>query len=168
MNRAARRQAEKQARRAPPKVQPARRIVVPQMFEGHDIIVSVREAVRVIRAQFAGSTEVCDRQNLADLNMVWQQCTKVHERTGLTAPTRAEIMAGQNVLARLNADGEITLPEFNDTIRVLERGIAAVRRVADPAIWQDVELTMSIKHEIHGATDELWFGGVLQPERKAA
>ena len=145
-----------------------RPLVVPQMIQGYDVVASVREAVRVVRAQFAGSTDTLSRQNLADLNMVFQQVTKVHEKAGRREPARAEIMAAQNVLARLNADGAITLREFEQVVDVLERVVAAVRNVADKSVWQDVELTLSVKQELHGSTEELWFGGALLPERKAA
>lgn len=144
-----------------------RPVVIPQMLQGYDTIASVRAAVAGIRAQFAGSAATISRQSLADLNMVWQQVTKVHERAGIAEPSRAAILTAHNTLARLNADAEISAPEFEHVVATLERILHAVRRTP-PEIWQDVELTLNAKEALHGTSPECWLGGVLLPERTGA
>lgn len=141
-----------------------RPVIVPQMIQGFDIVDSVRAAINGIRAQFDGSCDVIERQHLADLNMVWQQCAKVHEKMQRREPSRREVLAAQNVLSRLNADGEIKRSEFEYLVDILQRVLAAVRKDTPVAVWRDVELTMQTKEVIHGHNGEHWFGGVLLKE----
>lgn len=143
-------------------------LVIPRIVNEYPIMSSVYEAVNTVRAKFNDDDRMVKRQGLADLNMLFQQVTKVHEKAGKREPSRREVVAAQNVLARLNADAEIKRSEFEYVVTILERVLAAVRDNVDLEIWHDVELTMNIKQEIHGATEELWFGGALLPERRSA
>ena len=145
-----------------------RDLVMPRIVMEYPIMSSVYEVVNAIRTKFSDDDQTVKRQGLADLNMLFQQTTKVHEKAGRSDPARREILAAQNVLARLNADAEIKRSEFEYVVTILERVLAAVRNSVAVDVWRDVELTMNIKQEIHGATEELWFGGALLPERKAA
>jgi hypothetical protein len=145
-----------------------RALVIPQIINGHDVIRSVRAAIAGIRAQFTGGADTIDAQHLADLNMLWQQVTKVHERAGRTDPPRADILAAHNVLARLNANADIGSSEFESVVHTLERILAQVKHGVPLEIWKDAEVTLETKRIIHGSTEELWMGGVLLHPRKAA
>lgn len=148
-----------------------RPIILPKLIQGYDMIDSVRNAIAVIRRQFDGSDEILPRQGLADLNMMFQQVTKVHERAGKTSPDRRDIFAAQNVLARLNADAEIKRSEFDYVVNVLQAVVASVRENVPIEVWHDVQVSMDIKQLMKGSTEELWFGGLLlanKNERVAA
>lgn len=68
----------------------------------------------------------------------------------------------------MNANAEIKRSEFEFVVTTLQGVLAAVRDNVEIEVWKDVEVTLSVKQEIHGATEELWFGGALLPDRKAA
>ena len=143
-------------------------LVIPRIVNEYPIMSSVYEVINAIRAKFGDDDQIVKRQGLADLNILFQQTTKVHEKAGKLDPSRNEILTAHNILARLNDDAEIKRSEFESVVNVLERVLAAVRNSVPVEIWHDVEMTMNIKQEIHGATEELWFGGALLPERRAA
>lgn len=141
-----------------------RPLIVPRLVMEYSVMSSVYDAINTIRANFLNANLDLKAQGMSDLNMLFQQTTKVHEKAGRTEPARHEIIAAQNVLSRLNAEAEIKRSEFEYVVKILERVLAAVRTSVDPEIWRDVEMTLEIKHELHGATPENWVGGVLSRE----
>ncbi len=150
-------------RRKPHRPRP---LMIPRLVQGFDMLASVRQCVADVRAHFADRTTIVSRQGVSDLNMLWQQSTKVHEYARRTTPPRTEILAAHNTLERLNAHGEISLAEFNAAIATLEACIAATKDVPQ-AIWREAETTLELKRTLHGQTEEHWFGGALGA-RKAA
>ena len=112
-----------------PKRNKPRPLVIPQMIQGFDVIDSVRTAVAGIRAIYEGTAATISRQHFTDLNMVWQQTTKVHEVTQRREPPRREILAAHNIMTRLNNNADVTRAEFEQVVDVLQRVLAAVRAV---------------------------------------
>jgi hypothetical protein len=150
-------------RRKPHRPRP---LMIPRLVQGFDLLASVRQCMADVRAHFVDRTTIVARQSLADLNMLWQQITKVHEYGACTTPPRSEILAAHNTLERLNADAEINLDEFNRAIATLEACIAATKHVPQP-VWDEANTTLELKRTLHGQTGEHWFGGALGA-RKAA
>ena len=139
-----------------------RPLVIPQMIQGFDVIDSLRTAVAGIRAIYDGTAATISRQHFTDLNMVWQQTTKVHEMTQRREPPRREILAAHNIMTRLNNDADVTRAEFEQVVDVLQRVLAAVRTDTPAEVWQDVENTMRCKEHLHGHNGDGWMGGVLR------
>ena len=139
-----------------------RPLVIPQMIQGFDVIDSVRNAVAGIRSIFDGNDETIERQHFTDLNMVWQQTTKVHEITQRREPPRREILAAHNIMTRLNNNADVTRAEFEQVVDVLQRVLTAVRTDTPAEVWQDVEITMRTKETLYGHNGDGWMGGVLR------
>lgn len=148
------------ARRKPQGKRTPRPVFVPQIIVGHDIVDSARQGFANILRFFIDASVVVPRQQLADINMLWQQLSKVHERTGSATPSRADIHRAHNIMERLNANGAISADEVKHVQTTMNQIVTQVKHTPRE-VWHDVELTLRIKEQLHGATGECWMGGAL-------
>lgn len=102
-------------------------------------------------------------QDLADINLVFQQVAKVHEYAALSEPPRADVLRAHNLLARLNDSAELTNDEISTIRDTLQRTLNACYRLPR-STWESATTTAQIAQHQPGRTNEVgWFGGALKP-----